>query len=444
MALADKYMSMPGLYTYMKTHYQLIVVTCLSIAIKVDSPTIVVTSQELSELLRGEYTREELESEEMCVLHALAWYVNPPTASQIANHILASVENLQRPPNEWDWAVLVDRVHRLIKASVLDLGLSTQMRPSTLALASILVSTESLRDHQCHQAVLRSILSVMNEFDFASPSEIDTVRTDLTFLQRSYNTSPSSFHQQPPQQAPIVQPANVLSASNSVFGSNSNALPNPSSQVAENIPSSLYCMGVNYCADANPSSQAPIQRRRKGTIDRTNNRADVKSSQPPRQRNRAGAIGPTMYRRADSFSSESSAESSRDTATQSSRTTQSSRSRTTQSSSESVGGLDSLDRGYSEQHYLPLKQLKKVEERRVRMSSLSFHSASSANIRAMSSLSFHSSSTTTILDPIPEFVEVDEYDDGEEEKSSGGVSALTHQSSPVRAASLRRQKPQYK
>ena len=444
MALADKYMSMEGLYSYMKAHYQLIIVTCLSIAIKVDSPTIVVTSQELSELCRGEYTREDIESEEMCVLHALAWYVNPPTASQIANHILALVENFKGAQSEWDWAVLVDRVHRLIKASVLDLGLSTQMRPSTLALASILVSTESLRDHQCQQAVLRSILSVMNEFDFASPSEIDTVRTDLTFLQRSYNTSPSSFHQQPPQQAPIVQPANVLSASNSVFGSNSNALPNPSSQVAENIPSSLYCMGVNYCADANPSSQAPIQRRRKGTIDRTNNRADVKSSQPPRQRNRAGAIGPTMYRRADSFSSESSAESSRDTATQSSRTTQSSRSRTTQSSSESVGGLDSLDRGYSEQHYLPLKQLKKVEERRVRMSSLSFHSASSANIRAMSSLSFHSSSTTTILDPIPEFVEVDEYDDGEEEKSSGGVSALTHQSSPVRAASLRRQKPQYK
>ena len=130
----------------MKAHYQLIVVTCLSIAIKVDSPTILVTSQELSELCRGEYTREEIESEEICVLHALAWYVNPPTASQIANHILALVDNFKCAPSERE--VFVDRVHNLVKASVLDLGLSTQMRPSTLALASILVSTESLRDPQ--------------------------------------------------------------------------------------------------------------------------------------------------------------------------------------------------------------------------------------------------------------------------------------------------------
>ena len=422
MALADKYMSMKGLYSYMKAHYQLIVVTCLSIAIKVDSPTIAMTSQELSELLRGEYTREEIESEEMCVLHALAWYVNPPTASQIANHILASIENVGCAPSEWDWAVLVDRVHLLIKASVLDLGLSTQLRPSTLALASILVSTESLRDPQFRQAVLRSILSIMNKFDFTSPTEIDSIRTDLTFLQRSYNTSPSSFHQQP-QQTPIVQPANVLNASNSVFGSI--VPPNASSQVAD-IPSNLYCMDVNYCADVNSSSRASNQRRKKGTIDGTKSGSGMKSSQPPRQRNRAGTIGPTTYRRADSSSSESSAGFSSETATQ--------------SSSESEGAHDSLDKGYSEKHYIPLKPLKKVEERRVRMSSLSFHSSSSVNLRAMSSLSFHSSSTTTILDTIPEFVEVDEFDDGEEEESFGGVSALTLISSPVRAASQRRQK----
>ena len=261
MALAGKYMSSPGLCSYTKTHYQLIVVTCLRIAIKVDSPIIAMTNQELSELCRGEYTREEIESEEMCVLHALAWYVNPPTASQIANHILALVKKLKCAQSEWDWTVLVDRVHLLIKASVLDLGLSTQMRPSTLALASILVSTESLQDPQCRKAVLRSILSVTNRFDFTSPSEIDIVRTDLTFLQR-YS-----------------------------------------------------------------SSQASDRRRKKGTNDQTNNRADVTSSQPPRHRNRAGAIGPTKYRRAESSSSESSAGFSSETATQSS-----------QPSSESEGG----------------------------------------------------------------------------------------------------------
>lgn len=231
MALADKYMSIPGLYSYMKAHYQLVVVTCLSIAIKIDSPSLV-TCQELSELLRGEYTREEIESEEICILQALAWYVNPPTATQIANHILALNKNLKCA--EWDREVLVDRVHRLLKASVLDLGLSTQLRPSTLALASILASTESLRDPQYRQAVLHSILSIMNKFDFASPAEIDTIRTDLTFLERS-NTSTNALRQHP-QQAHIVRPANVLNESNSVSGSN--VPPNPSSQVAEDILSS--------------------------------------------------------------------------------------------------------------------------------------------------------------------------------------------------------------
>lgn len=231
MALADKYMSIPGLYSYMKAHYQLVVVTCLSIAIKIDSPSLV-TCQELSELLRGEHTREEIESEEICILQALAWYVNPPTATQIANHILALNKNLKCA--EWDREVLVDRVHRLLKASVLDLGLSTQLRPSTLALASILASTESLRDPQYRQAVLHSILSIMNKFDFASPAEIDTIRTDLTFLERS-NTSTNALRQHP-QQAHIVRPANVLNESNSVSGSN--VPPNPSSQVAEDILSS--------------------------------------------------------------------------------------------------------------------------------------------------------------------------------------------------------------
>lgn len=231
MALADKYMSIPGLYSYMKAHYQLVVVTCLSIAIKIDSPSLV-TCQELSELLRGEHTREEIESEEICILQALAWYVNPPTATQIANHILALNKNLKCA--EWDREVLVDRVHRLLKASVLDLGLSTQLRPSTLALASILASTESLRDPQYRQAVLHSILSIMNKFDFASPAEIDTIRTDLTFLERS-NTSTNALRQHP-QQAHIAQPANVLNESNSVSGSN--VPPNPSSQVAEDILSS--------------------------------------------------------------------------------------------------------------------------------------------------------------------------------------------------------------
>merc|ERR1719223_1224071 len=163
MALADKYMTSPNLYAYMNAHYQLIVITCLRIAIKLDSPRTAPTSKEI------------------CVLQALAWYLNPPTASQIANHVLALVT--VKAGVVKNWAGFVDRVHALIEASVPDLGLST-LRPSTVAMASIIVTIQDIRDPFDRQAVLRSTLLVMNKFNFDSPCEIDYIRTDLSFLAR--------------------------------------------------------------------------------------------------------------------------------------------------------------------------------------------------------------------------------------------------------------------
>ena len=90
------------------------------------------------------------------------------------------------------------------------------------------------------------------------------------------------------------------------------------SQVAEDIPSNLYCVESKYCTDAKSSSQASNQSKGKETIDPTNNGAGVKSSQPPRRRKRAGPIGPTTYARgASSSSSETRTGSSSDAATQS-------------------------------------------------------------------------------------------------------------------------------
>ena len=87
-------MSSPNDWTYMRAHYQLLVVTCLCIAIKVDSPGKAPSSKHLSELCAGAYTPDEmLQSEEMCVIQTLSWCLNPPTASQMANHVLALVSN---------------------------------------------------------------------------------------------------------------------------------------------------------------------------------------------------------------------------------------------------------------------------------------------------------------------------------------------------------------
>lgn len=179
MALADKFMSCQHLQIYMKDHYQLIVVTCLNIAMKTDSPAKAPTYEELSEICQGAYTPEEIASEEMCILQVLSWYVHPPTASQAANHILAIVKDSAGADGQ-DWELLADRVHRLIDGCVLDLGLS-MLRPSTVAMAAILVSAKALDGQDTRQRVLRGTLSLMNMLDFNSPCVIDSIQTKLYY-----------------------------------------------------------------------------------------------------------------------------------------------------------------------------------------------------------------------------------------------------------------------
>ena len=186
MALADKFMSHQHLQAYMKDHYQLIVVACLSIAMKTDCPVKAPTYKELSEICQGAYTPEEIASEEMCILQVLSWYVNPPTASQAANHILAIVKDSAGAGH--DWGLLVDQVHRLIDGSVLDLDLSMP-RPSTVAMAAILVSAKTLDSRDLRQRVLHGTLSLMNKLDFDSPCEIDSIREKL---KKSYHTRASA------------------------------------------------------------------------------------------------------------------------------------------------------------------------------------------------------------------------------------------------------------
>ena len=184
MALADKYMSDEHLQTYMTCHYQLIIVTCLSITMKLDSLTEAPSHKTFSEICQGAYTPEEIESEEMCILQALEWRVHPPTASQVANHILALVNDSTGAG--CDWEPFVDRVHQLIDTSVVDLDLS-MLRPSTVAIAAILVTTNTLDGQDIRQRILCSTLSVMSTLDFDSPFEFDIFEIDSI----QTNTEPS-------------------------------------------------------------------------------------------------------------------------------------------------------------------------------------------------------------------------------------------------------------
>ncbi|EJK47425.1 hypothetical protein THAOC_33850 [Thalassiosira oceanica] len=360
MALADKYMASPNLYSYMKAHYQLIVITCLRIAMKIDSPATAPTIQEISDLCRGSYTCEEIESEEICVLQALAWYLNPPTASQIANHVLALVQAKAGATN--NWAGCVDRVHDLIEASVPDLGLST-LRPSTVAMASILVTIQDIRDPFDRQAVLRSTLIVMNKFNFDSPCEIDFIRTDLSFLandavreDQSEHVSPQTIYNQRTQSEVPVRSATVPSiGSTGVQGQH------------------------GFCGAISRSQSAPL------SFGLVAGQAEYF----------CGVINPAEPNSAGDSSSSESDELSTD-------------------SSEDEDDLSSSSRGrgYSDPNYLPRQAMNVPGERRRR--------------RRRSSMSFHSASTVTTLDSIPEHVSTDEIAEGSDaELESLGVSTLS-------------------
>ncbi|EJK58806.1 hypothetical protein THAOC_21038 [Thalassiosira oceanica] len=193
MALADKYMSYEHLQSYKKDHYQLIVVVSLSIAMKLDSPAKAPSAKELSQICEGTYTPQEIESEEMCILQVLAWYLHPPTASQAANHILALVTT----DAGFDWTPFIDRVHQLINTSVLDVGLSV-LRPSTVAMAAILVATRTLDDRAIRQRIFQITLSMMNMLDFDSPCEIDSIQTNLSYAaDKNYITGPTETQTSP-------------------------------------------------------------------------------------------------------------------------------------------------------------------------------------------------------------------------------------------------------
>ena len=361
MALADKYMASPTLYSYMKAHYQLIVITCLRIAMKIDSPATAPTIQDISDLCRGSYTCEEIESEEICVLQALAWYLNPPTASQIANHVLALVTAEVGIINNWNG--FVDRVHDLIEASVPDLGLST-LRPSAVALASILVTIQDIRDPFDRQNVLGSTLILMSKFNFDSPCEIDSIRTDLSFLARddavredqSEYVSPQSIHHLRTQFEVPVRSASLPSAASTGFHGQHG-----------------FCGAISRSQSAPPSFGLVIGN----------------------EEYFCGVINPAEPNSAVDSSSSESDESDTD-------------------SSEDEDDLSSSSRGrgYRGPDYLPRQALNVSGERRRR--------------RRRTSLSFHSASTVTTLDSIPEHVSTNEIAEGsDDELESLGVSTLS-------------------
>ena len=71
-----------------RNKYQLLVITCLYIAVKLGEPE-VLSPTILSLLSQGRYTEQDIEQEELRVLEALNWRLTGPNASEFVQHFLA-------------------------------------------------------------------------------------------------------------------------------------------------------------------------------------------------------------------------------------------------------------------------------------------------------------------------------------------------------------------
>ena len=156
--------------------------TCLYISIKKSTSADLLSVEDLSEITSNVYTREEIVAEEKSILRNFDRHTEPPTASQIARRVLSLVYgSAQNEDEESQLAEFIDRVNLQINISILDTGLSKH-RPSTIAIAALLGVMMEEGWNTPDRSDFRSLMSIMNRYDFESPGLIEGARSELRRL----------------------------------------------------------------------------------------------------------------------------------------------------------------------------------------------------------------------------------------------------------------------
>eukprot|EP00985_Skeletonema_marinoi_P002936 scaffold1200_cov109-Skeletonema_marinoi.AAC.6 len=138
MNIVDRYVS--SRFITPKT-YTIVAVTAIHIAIKLVSPW-KLRMNHLLDLCAGKYTAGDIASMELVILNALSWRVHPPSAFDFCGELIDSSFTESTPDALND---LQDKARYLTELAVIDYFFITR-KPSSVALASILVALELTRD----------------------------------------------------------------------------------------------------------------------------------------------------------------------------------------------------------------------------------------------------------------------------------------------------------
>jgi hypothetical protein len=181
MDIVDRFISNQSAYDAQRTllcswQYQLVVVSSLFIAVKLNE-RVIVESDFFASLCRGLYGIDEIEKMEMLILQGLTWRVNAPTSIQMVHYILSLLSSHVDQLDERVWTFILDEARYQTEHAVRDYYFSTQ-RSSTIAVASIVNAIEMLKKED-RTDLLTALLRVIQDFDFASVNEIAAARKRL-------------------------------------------------------------------------------------------------------------------------------------------------------------------------------------------------------------------------------------------------------------------------
>ena len=166
-----------------RNKYQLVIITCLYIAVKLNEPEVLSPSI-LSQLSQGRYTEQDIEEEELRVLGALDWRLTGPTALEYVLHFLALDIMPDRSHVETAAALSVKAISRTqAELSVSDQSL-VSVPYSILALASVRNAMEDVAYYtpQEWSESLEKLSAIIDVDPFAH--EVDEAMVSLRRLER--------------------------------------------------------------------------------------------------------------------------------------------------------------------------------------------------------------------------------------------------------------------
>lgn len=166
-----------------RKEYQLAAMTCMYIAVKIGEPK-EIDAASMSRLSRGLHSSHEITACECDILIALRWRVNGPTPLQFVNYLLELL-----PLEQDSSATMVAAVPALYENSRFqtelaagDYALVPNLRPSTVAIASILNSLGGIQrdDSGAYDECVRFVRSISDAFDLDIDSPlVNAVRERL-------------------------------------------------------------------------------------------------------------------------------------------------------------------------------------------------------------------------------------------------------------------------